>query len=193
MTSSTNATLFFLYPVAVLLTTYAMRAAHDSTLCLYYISDLLNSQHDSIPEFLMRWFLWFSVVIVYLPFLLRRHGRRSAWVLGLAWTFTIASGLDLRVFGAEESSDILKYMHYAATGILMLVASVIILRTRPHHRLGWFWVVISVVYASCFLLFHISSGVDIPSEAFMCAEYVFFLTFGVVVVLTETHELTTLP
>ena len=185
--------LFFLYPWAVLLTTYAMRAAHDSHLRLYYISDLLNSRHDSITEFLMRWFLWFSVVLVYLPHILGRHGRRSAWALGLAWAFAIVSGLDLRVFGAEENSDVLKYMHYAATGILMLVASVIILRTRPHYLLGWFWIATTIVYASCFLVSHFSSDVDIPGEAFMCAEYIFFTTFGVVVLLTESQEFNTRP
>lgn len=194
MTSpSPNSILFFLYPWAVLLTTYAMRAAHDSHLRLYYISDLLNSRHDSITEFLMRWVLWFSVVVAYLPYILRRHGRRSAWALGLAWTFAIVSGLDLRVFGAAENSDVLKYMHYVATGLFMLVASVIILRTRPHYRLGWFWVATTVVYASCFLVSHFSSDVDIPGEAFMCAEYIFFATFGVVVLLTESEELNTRP
>ena len=185
--------IFFLYPWAVLLTTYAMRAAHDSHLRLYYISDLLNSRHDSITEFFMRWFLWFSVVLVYLPHILRRHGPRSALALGLAWTFAIVSGLDLRVFGAEENSDVLKYMHYVATGILMLVASVIILRTRPHYRLGWFWIATTIVYASCFLVSHFSSDVDIPGEAFMCAEYIFFTTFGVVVLLTESQSFKTRP
>lgn len=193
MTSSPNSILSFLYPWAVLLTTYAMRGAHDSHLRLYYISDLLNCRQDSITEFLMRWFLWFSVVLVYLPYILRRHGRRSAWALGLAWAFVIVSGLDLRVFGAAENSDILTYMHYAATGILMLVASVIILRTRPHYLLGWFWIVTTIVYASCFLVSHVSSDVDIPGEAFMCAEYIFLVTFGVVVLLTESQESKTRP
>lgn len=191
MTSSSI--LFFLYPWAVFFTTYAMRAVHDSHLRLYYISDLLNSRHDSITEFLMRWFLWFSVVLVYLPYILRRHGRRCAWALGLAWAFAIVSGLDLRVFGAAENSDVLKYMHYAATGILMLVASVIILQTRPHYRLGWFWFATTIVYTSCFLVSHFSSDVDIPGEVFMCAEYIFFTTFGVVVFLTESQELKTRP
>lgn len=173
-----------LYPWAVLLTTYAMRAAHDSHLRLYYISDLLNSRHDSVPEFLIRWALWASVVGAYLPYVLRRHGRRSAWALGLAWALAIVSGLDLRVFGAERNSDVLKYAHYAATGILMLVAATLLLRSRPHHRLGCFWIATTVVYATCFLLSHFSSDVDIPGEAFMCAEYVFFAAFGVTVVLT---------
>ena len=32
----------------------------------------------------------------------------------------------------------------------MLVASIVMARTAPHYRLGWFWFATTVVYATCF-------------------------------------------
>ena len=93
----------------------------------------------------------------------------------------IVTGLDPRVFDGPAPPDALRYSHYVASGLILLVASCLLLWVR--RWLGWLWIVVTVAYCSTFLASDLSDDLDVPSEVYIATEYALYLTMGVVVLL----------
>lgn len=174
------APLGFAYLWIVFGVTYAIKASQTGVQP-YYISGLLNSAEDTVPEFVLRWVLWGSVPVVLFVTVRRRLSTCWAWTLLVVWWLAIGTGVDPRVFDGPAPSDALQFAHYAASGLVLLVASLVLLQIR--RWLGWFWILVTVAYCSTFLLSRYSDDIDIPAEVYITTEYVLYLTTGVAVLL----------
>ena len=148
-------------------TTLAMTSAQTG-LRAYYISGLLNTSEDTVGEWIARWLLWSSVPLVLYPFV-RDHGvpRSLAIFLGLSWYFAIVSGVDPRVFGGPAPPEWLAYTHYAATGVVLLAASLTVLWL--YRVLGAIWIVTSIAYGTTFLVSKFTDALDLP-QVFIASE-----------------------
>lgn len=182
----------FTYLWIVFGVTFGMKAA-QSGVKPYYISGLLNSGEDTVAEFVIRWTLWGSIPIVLFRIVRRRLSSPAwAWALLVSWYIAIATGVNPRVFDGPSPSEALQLSHYVASGLVLLVSSLVLLQIQKW--LGWFWIVVTVVYCSTFLVSRFSDEVDIPAEIYIATEYTLYLTMGVVVVLMPpSTSLTSAP
>ena len=179
----------FAYTWLVFGITYGMKAA-QSGVKPYYISGLLNSAEDTVFEFVIRWLLWGSIPVLLFGRVRRRLSVRWAWAILLAWMLAIVTGVDPRVFGGPAPPEVLAISHYVASGLVLLVASLILLQIQRY--LGWFWIFVTVVYCSTFLVSRFSDAVDIPSEIYITTEYLLYFITGVAVLLVPAPEPTPL-
>lgn len=172
--------LAFAYTWLVFGITFGIKAG-QSGVKPYYISGLFNSSQDTIPEFFIRWVLWGSIPIVFFRIVQRRFSSRWAWLLLASWMLAIVTGVDPRVFDGSGPPDWLRYSHYVASGLVFLVSSFVL--GYVNRYLGWFWVIVTIVYCSTFLASDLSSDLDIPSEIYIATEYALYLTMGVCILL----------
>ena len=180
----------FAYTWMVFGITFGMKAV-QSGVKPYYISGLLNSGDDTVAEFFVRWILWGSIPVVLFRVVRRRFSSCWAWTLLVAWMLAIVTGFDPRVFDGPGPPDALRYSHYGASGLVLLVCSLLLLRVQKW--LGGFWLVVTVVYCGTFLASDLVDDLDIPSEIYITTEYVLYLTMGVVLLLLPTIATTTSP
>ena len=179
----------FLWMWTVYLATFALRISHaapgdENRVRLYYISDLLNSSHDPVEAFAVRWALWTSVAGLFWILLRRTHECLAAF-LAVSWLLAIVTGFDARVFGGAAPSDAWRYSHYAATALVMLASSVVVSVAYGQPRAGAAWLLITVLYGGGFLLSRFHDGVDIPSQVFMAVELVFYAYVSILVVARD--------
>ena len=167
----------FLYSLMAFASTYAIKSTQDNDLKLYYISGLLNSSNDTLDEFVVRWALWVLVTpILYIN--IRPH-TTFAWSILVpgSWITAIVTGVQFQVFDGPSPTDILKYAHYGATGFVMLSSSLTLI-VLGFRMSGIFWLFTSVVYCTLFLVDSFVDTFDIPSDAFMITEYIFYTFFS---------------
>ena len=135
-----------------------------------------------------RWLLWGSLPVVLYPFVVHRGVPRPlAIFLAFSWYFAIVSGVHPRVFGGPPTPDWLAYTHYGATGVVLLAASLTVLSL--YRVLGAIWIVTSIAYGTLFLVSRFTDALDLPSELFIASEYVYYTTFGVLLLLLVPAEL----
>lgn len=155
--------------------TYVLRASQETSdhPRVYYISELLNSAHDTPAQFALRWLLWLTAPLVTFRDVARQtSSRRFAGALTLSWYLLMASGLQLEVFHLVQPAW-LRYFHYVATGLVQFLAALF------YRLIGWtgvFYTVIAlnVVYIVLFTIHDHDVQSRIADEVFIAVEYLLF-------------------
>ena len=177
----------FVWVWAILVATYAMTSSREDGLRLHYISGLLNSSRDEPWMAVLRWALWLTVpVALYAP-TRAMAGVCAARFLVASWIGAIFSGYDPRAFGHAERNEVLRFLHYGATGVVFLAAVVVFWKGGYRVSAG-VWFVASVAYAALFLSNVFVDSLSLASEGFMATEYVLWTHFTLVVALLATRE-----
>jgi len=167
----------FFWAFFVLLTTYAMRSLNGVE--YFFISGIFNWSEDTLLMLVIRWSLWLSVPFVLFSSLCRRVGRLFALISLIVWWVTVLSGVQLAVFGEpidHELQSRLRYGHYAASGLMMVLAGSLFFRLGL-RRHAWSWILISILYCAIFLINHFDETLTIPKAFFKTIEYLFYGTF----------------
>jgi len=167
----------FFWAFFVLLTTYAMRSLNGVE--YFFISGIFNWSEDTLLMLVIRWSLWLSVPFVLFSSLCRRVGRLFALISLIVWWVTVLSGVQLAVFGEpidHELQSRLRYGHYAASGLMMVLAGSLFFRLGL-RRHAWSWIFISILYCAIFLINHFDETLTIPKAFFKTIEYLFYGTF----------------
>lgn len=167
----------FFWAFFVLLTTYAMRSLNGVE--YFFISGIFNWSEDTLLMLVIRWSLWLSVPFVLFSSLCRRVGVSFALISLIVWWVTVLSGVQLAVFGEpidHELQSRLRYGHYAASGLMMVLAGSLFFRLGL-RRHAWSWIFISILYCAIFLINHFDEAFTIPKAFFKTIEYLFYGTF----------------
>ena len=167
----------FFWAFFVLLTTYAMRSLNGVE--YFFISGIFNWSEDTLLMLVIRWSLWLSVPFVLFSSLCRRVGVSLALISLIVWWVTVLSGVQLAVFGEpidHELQSRLRYGHYAASGLMMVLAGSLFFRLGL-RRHAWSWILISILYCAIFLINHFDETLTIPKAFFKTIEYLFYGTF----------------
>ena len=167
----------FFWALFVLLTTYAMRSLKGVE--YFFISGIFNWSEDTLLMLGIRWSLWLSVPFVLFSSLCRRVGVSFSLISLIVWWVTVLSGVQLAVFGEpidHELQSRLRYGHYAASGLMMVLAGSLFFRLGL-RRHAWSWIIISILYCTIFLINHFYEAFTIPKAFFKTIEYLFYGTF----------------
>lgn len=171
----------FLWIVSILCFVYALTSIQHNGFQLFYISELLNSEYDTLGVFLFRWFLWLQIPWILFASLATRLSPRWSWGYVVLWYFVVFSGFDTRLLGDEEMNIVLVYLHYVATSLLMLY-SIVLLWVLKFRQSSIVWWVFSTAYLILFILYKTMSINFVPY--FKLVELGFFVTVCGVILLT---------
>ena len=163
----------YLWLAAVYAGTYAMKAAQDGAVGLYYISGIMNSGSDTPALFSVRLLLWLTPpLVLYVPV---ARALSPAWARGYTavWYLAVFTGIQPRVFGGEGNVA-LAYSHYGAT-VLVMLYTVAALWARGLRRLGAFWLVAGSVYGGLFVADKVDPLPGVP-DGLKVVEAVFYFS-----------------
>jgi len=181
----------FLYSYATVAITYSLSALQrPNDNGPFYVSEIMNSRLDTVPEFLGRWFMWLMIPPLVFGSLRFRCKLSSvkATPLPVGSVLTIISGLDARVWNGLPPDTIWKYAHGASTAVVMISATSTFY-WLGYTRLSYLFAGVTFVYGTAFVAVYdfANTRADLP---FVIAEYV-FLSVGWLVIYVgrrDTHH-----
>jgi hypothetical protein len=170
---------------AIFIITYIMRAVQEDSdePRIYYLSELFNSEKDSIFSFAVRWFLWLQLpLITYSDVLKQSKSKIFSFLLAASWYFVVFSGIKLSVFDFTTPANF-RYVHYVATGLVQIISTLL------YYLVGWnitFVIVLlmNITYTTLFAI-HEQSKSNFPDEIFIIIEYLLFLSYILVLYVRD--------
>lgn len=171
--SDLSSALRYLWLAAVYAGTYAMKAAQEGSVGLYYISSIMNSGSDTPALFAVRMLLWLTPpLVLYRPV---SNALSPTWARGYAgvWYLAVFTGIEPRVFGGE-SIVALQYSHYGAT-VLVMLYTVAALWALDLRILGSFWFVVGCIYGGLFVADKVEPLPGVP-DGLKVVEAVFYFS-----------------
>ena len=169
----------------IFLITYLMCASQDETSRskVYYISELLNFETDTVAQFAFRWILWLQLPFIsYYDILKQTCAPRFTIGFAVSWYFLVFSGIKFEVFDISAPTNF-TYFHYVATCILQVFYSVFYIIIR-WYRVAILVFALNIAYTVMYIV-NEEGDTNIPNEVFIVSEYAMFATYVLTLYLRD--------